>query len=128
MRRLDKRSITTFYIFGAVVFSIIGLIVFMVAKNVQSSQAPCYIAADSLLYDDNNRYLRLEDEGIITKKWDGNYYLKYAGSSEYCLGAKAVVFESVTGSVRAFGGGYQIMEDAGVAELPGRTRPYHPSI
>jgi hypothetical protein len=118
MRRMDRKSIMTFYIFGIVTISIISLIVLMVAKKVQATEAPYILAMESILYDDNNRFIELDKEGTVAKKWDGNYYLKMKDKSEYCLGGKAVAYEPGNGTIRTFGGGFQVLEDASVAALP----------
>lgn len=117
MRKLDKRSLITFYIFGILSVMIIGLILIMVIKQAKSQPKSYALAANSIVHDDNNRSIILPSDGQIKLKWNGNYYLRLADRSEYCLGKQAVVYDPTRGLLRTFGGGYQVFEDGSVAQL-----------
>ena len=124
MRKLDKKSLITFYAFGAICLVIISLIVVMVTMQSKKQLKSHSLAANSLIHDDNNRSFTLPSNGHIRQKWDGNYYLRLDDSSEYCLGEHAVAYDPTRGLLQTFGGGHQIYEDASVEELPNIVELY----
>ena len=120
MRKLDKKNTISFNIFGALI--VLGLIaltvsVVMVIRSRTGSET---IAASSVVYNDENEYILLDKDGKLSKKWDGNYYLK-SGKENYSLGPNAVVFDKNSGLLTVYGDLYKINQDGTIESASEKT-------
>ncbi len=120
MRKLDKKNTISFNIFGALI--VLGLIaltvsVVMVIRSRTGSET---IAASSVVYNDENEYILLDKDGKLSKKWDGNYYLK-SGRENYSLGPNAVVFDKNSGLLTVYGDLYKINQDGTIESTSEKT-------
>lgn len=120
MRKLDKKNTISFNIFGALI--VLGLIaltvsVVMVIRSRTGSET---IAASSVVYNDENEYILLDKDGKLSKKWDGNYYLK-SGRENYSLGPNAVVFDKNSGLLTVYGDLYKINQDGTIESASEKT-------
>ncbi|MCR4722085.1 MAG: hypothetical protein K5655_10200 [Lachnospiraceae bacterium] len=121
MRKLDKKSMFSFYAFAIAIIAIAAIVVVMMTMGMSKKDDPYVINSSSVVYDSENRAITVTEDSVIEKKWDGKYYLKTPEGEGYCLGESVVAYESDSGAVRAYGGGYEVTKDEGVKSLEGVT-------
>ncbi len=122
MRKLDKRAIISFNLFGLLVLMLAGLFTLVVVRVAALSGSTYTVAADSIVYDKNNFPITTTVEGKITKTWDGNYHLKLAEQGEYNLGKSTAAFEMNNTKLKIFGNGYQVFHDGSVNSITEETQ------
>lgn len=114
MKIAERKNTVSYNIFGAlVVLALVGLSisVFVVIKNRAHQFV---VPAGSCVYDMDNQYIPVDAEATLSKKADGNYYLKTAEKDSYTLGDHGVVLDGVSGSVMVYGDLYKIASDGTV--------------
>ena len=121
LRKFTKKSLRTFYAFGSVVVTMTSGVAGMTVKSIQSQEKPIVVESDSILFDAENRMITLSEEGKIKKKWDNQYYLTIPGEGEICLGEQVVSYNSTSGGLATYGGGYYISPQADVGALEKTT-------
>ena len=83
MRKLDKKSMFSFYAFAIAIVAIGALVVVMMTLGMNKKADPYVINASSVVYDAENRAIEVTEESVIEKKWDGKYYLKTPSGEGY---------------------------------------------
>ena len=115
MRKLEKKNLISFYIFGAMILLAIGGISFGVFQVASSGVNLNFeISSGSVVYDSDDNLVPLEGTAKLSKKWDGNYYIKTSGGQTKCLGKSTVVFDKNATKVKIFGDSYKINMDGSV--------------
>ena len=76
MRKFGKGAFRRFYLFGSIVSTMAGSLAYMSVKSIGLQPEDIQVLADTILFDSDNRMITATDEGSISKKWDGKYYLK----------------------------------------------------
>ena len=115
MRKLDKKSMFSFYAFAIAIVAIGAIVVVMMTMGMNQKSDPYVVGTDTVVYDAQNNAITVSEESVIEKKWDGNFYLTTPNGDGYCLGEQAISYENSTGAVRTYGGGYEVTEDDFVA-------------
>ena len=121
MRKLDKKSMFSFYAFAVAIVAIGALVVVMMTIAMNKKNDPYVINSSTVVYDAQNNAIQVTEESVIEKKWDGKYYLTTPEGNSYNLGESVITYEGDSGSVRTFGGGYEVTKDEGVKTLEGVT-------
>ncbi|MCR5521182.1 MAG: hypothetical protein K6F44_04675, partial [Lachnospiraceae bacterium] len=119
MRKLDKKSMFSFYAFAIAIVAIAAIVVVMMTMGMNNKTDPYSISASSVVYDAENRAMIVDEDSVIQKKWDGNYYLEKSDGKDVCLGEQVVLYESNSGSVRTYGGGYEVDAEEGIKSVEG---------
>lgn len=121
MRKLNKKAIISFNIFGLLVLITIGLFTVIVVQ-VEAINGNVYtLAANSIVYDQNNFLINTTVEGTITKTWDGNYRLKLSKQGECNLGKSTIAYEIDNLRLKVYGDGYQVFNDGSVSAISDET-------
>ncbi len=108
-----KRLIAVFAVITVACLSLVGV---AVAKVVGGQDESYTVSADSVIYDNAYNPVELEEDGVVSKSWDGSYYLS-SGGTKYSLGSRNVVYMADSSEALVLGGGYQIYEDSSVRVL-----------
>ncbi|MCR5830425.1 MAG: hypothetical protein K6F93_08795 [Lachnospiraceae bacterium] len=119
MRKLDKKSMFSFYAFALAIVAIGAIVVVMMTMGMGKNEDPYVVGASSIVYDAENHAIEVNEESVIEKKWDGKYYLKTPEGQGHCLGEQVVMYESSSGSVRTYGGGLEVTDDGGIKSIEG---------
>jgi|GEM_PF-845944 hypothetical protein len=122
MRKLNKKAILAFNLFGLLVLMTVGVFIFVVVRVAAHGGSTYTIAAESIIYDKNNFPITTTVEGQITKALDGNYHLKIAGQRDYNLGNNTAAYETNNAVLKIFGKGYQVFDDGSVKRLSEETQ------
>ena len=84
----NKVNFTVFTIIVIVIMLILAGAVILVLSNAQEDHE---ISSSTAIYDNNYNYIELENTAVVSKKWNGNYYLKENETKkEYNLGKYSV--------------------------------------
>ena len=86
MRKLTTGNKTNFAIFAIIIIMIIGLIIMFLTKVLNIDKQIYQIDSGTFFYDKNNNPIKIEEEGTLQAKWDGNYYLKDSNKQQYNMG------------------------------------------
>jgi hypothetical protein len=122
VRKLNKKAIISFNLFGVLVLLTIGLFTFIVVRVAALNGLEYTIAADSVVFDKNNFPITTTVEGKIIRTWDGNFHLKLAEQGEYNLGKRTAAFEITNCRLKIFGNGYQVFDDGSVSPISNETQ------
>lgn len=110
-----------FNLFGSlIVLVLIGLTV-TVVMVVRSRNGSYTVPAGSVVYDEENEYIPIDENATLYQKSDGNYYLKTAEKEVYSLGSNVVIKDGESGSIVIYGDLYQIAADGTVTSSTGKN-------
>lgn len=119
MKKVKNKAM--FNLFGSlIVLVLIGLTV-TVVMVVRSRNGSYTVPAGSVVYDEENEYIPIEEDATLYQKSDENYYLKTADKEVYSLGGNAVIKDGESGSIVIYGDLYQIAADGTVTSSTGRN-------
>ncbi len=122
MRKLNKKAILSFNLFGVLVLLTVGMFAFVVVRVAAQSEGSYAIAADSVVIDKSNIPVTTPVEGRITRTWDGDFQLDLANRGKYNLGKSTVVYEINNSKLKIFGKGYQVFYDGSVRPILNETQ------
>ena len=122
MRKLTAGNKTNFTIFAIIIILIIALLIFCLSRVLNTDKQIYQIDSGTFFYDKNNNPIKLEEEGTLQAKWDGNYYLKGSNKQQYNMGEHVVTFNKKTLNVNTYGKIYQIQIDGKVQEKNGNNK------
>ena len=115
----NKVNFTVFTIIVIVIMLILAGAVILVLSNAKEDHE---ISSSTAIYDNNYNYIELENTAVVSKKWNGNYYLKENETKkEYNLGKYSVAFDKSRNALSLFGDFYQVSEGGNVAKITDYT-------
>lgn len=118
MRKLNKQNTMSFNIFGGLIVAALVIFSIGVISVVRSSSDTYTVPQTCAVYTEDNEYIDMISEGVLTKEWDGKYYVKLkADKSTYCLGKNTAIFDNATGKLTIYGSAFYIHEDGIVDSL-----------
>ena len=121
MRRLmdgNKRVISLFSIIIIVIIAL--LIVFLIYSLIKSSDE-YIVSSGAIAYDVDYNQIKLNNEGKIEKKWDGNYYLYDSENNSYNLGKQAIIYDVGKSKLTVIGTIYKVLLDGQVEKYNGNN-------
>ena len=121
MRRLmdgNKRVISLFSIIIIVIIAL--LIVFLIYSLIKSSDE-YIVSSGAIAYDVDYNQIKLNNEGKIEKKWDGNYYLYDSENNSYNLGKQAIIYDIGKSKLTVIGTIYKVLLDGQVEKYNGNN-------
>ena len=65
MRKLDKKSMFSFYAFEVAIVAIGAIVVVMMTMGMSKKTDPFVISASSVVYDAENRAIEVKEESVI---------------------------------------------------------------
>lgn len=117
---MNKRKLSSnvkkFIIIFSGLVAVLGIILTSVAvitiKNTEEAQV---ITSEGVVYDETGTRIVLDSPAQVYRSWTDEWILKDSKSKVYNLGKNTVIWDD--GSVKIFGGGYQILNSSEVNEL-----------
>jgi len=122
MRKLNSKNKAFIAVFSLIVIAMIVILVVAVFQSQKNGKTVYNISNNSVLYDNDTNLVDTSDGGMISKKWDGQYYYNDVNDIEYKLGTQTVVYEKSTKEVNIFGDNYQILKDGSVIQNEDMTK------
>ena len=118
MRNLTAGNKTNFAIFIFIVLIILLILIMAVSIGLRNVNEKYQITSSAVVYDKNNKYVELENDAQIMKKWTGKYYLEEEDTKkEYELGNFAISYEKTRNSLDLFGTFYQIQKGGNINKI-----------
>lgn len=121
MRKLSKKNKISFNIFGLIIVMVIGLLSFISFQVLAYEKEEYSLKKGSTLYDNHMSLIDVVSDGIIEKKWTGEYYASLDDVGDYNLGSHSVIFDGSSRVVMILGDGYQVFTDGTVNAIEKKT-------
>lgn len=120
MRNLTSGNKMNFTIFTFIVLIILVILICAVTMVLKNGKEEYEVSSSSCIYDNNYNYIELENDGMISKKWTGNFYLKEnITKKEYELGNYGVTFDKNKKTLDLFGTFYQVLKGGDISKISG---------
>lgn len=121
---MKKRNNIVSYVVLVVIFVVIITIFILFFSFFSNENKLVYhVNKDSVVFDDNFNYIRLNSEAEIMKKFDGYYYIFDEEGDEklkYKIGQTAIVYaENV---IYIYGNAYEVLSNGDVENVTGETK------
>lgn len=116
MRKINKKNKISFNIFGVCLATLIIAFTMVIVNVMANSESAYDVKKGSIIYDYDNNYIDVASDGQITKKWNGEYYLKLDNGGDYKLGNESVVYNPTMENITLFGKAYQVFSDGTVSK------------
>ena len=112
-RKLGKKNIRLFVLFSFLVLLVIILFGYFIYQALTYDKTLYKVAANSFMYDSDNNYVLLENDGELTQKWDKHYYLKVKDKKKN-MGNDVVVYNDNDFIIYIYGTNYQVKTNGDV--------------
>lgn len=122
-RKLGKKNTILFVLFSLLIIGIIIIFFFGVKMFMQIGNKEYSVQSGSIIYDKDNKLIKLSNNGKIYKGYSSSYMLKTKKDKEnikYNLGKDAVVFNSTDYKMYLYGSFYQVLLSGDVVKMNGR--------
>ena len=120
MRNLTAGNKMNFTVFTFIVIIILIILICAIVMVLRHEKEEYQVTAGAFIYDSEYNYIDLKNNGTISKKWTGNYYLKEELTNEnYKLGNYAVSYETNKRSLDLFGNFYQVLKGGDISKISG---------
>lgn len=122
-RKLGKKNTILFVLFSLLIIGIIIIFFFGVKMFMQIGNKEYSVQSGSIIYDKDNKLIKLSNNGKIYKGYSSSYMLKTKKDKEnvkYNLGKDAVVFNSTDYKMYLYGSFYQVLLSGNVVKMNGR--------
>ncbi len=120
MRSLKVGNEKNFLVFAIVVIIIVVLLIVCLKQVLGISKIIYTVDSDTFLYDNENNPIKVEEETIIQKKWNDNYFLKIKDKFTN-LGSQVITYDTKKETTNIYGKIYRIFTDASVEKLNGHN-------
>ena len=107
----NKNNTILFIIFTILIIILILVFVFFVKKAFDHDTKKYQIPANSFVYDNDNNYVNVYADSIMSQKFDKHYYLRTytdSGKGVYDLGKDVVMYNKDNKDVSLYGSNYQV--------------------
>ena len=122
-RKFGKKNTILFVLFSLLIIGIIIIFFFGVKMFMQIGNKEYSVQSGSIIYDKDNKLIKLSNNGKIYKGYSSSYMLKTKKDKEnikYNLGKDAVVFNSTDYKMYLYGSFYQVLLSGNVFKMNGR--------
>lgn len=112
-----------FVIFILVILLILFIFVLSVYNTKSTLETEEYkISPNNVLYDNQYNYISLEENSVLKKEWDGNYYLYETKKSiKHELGTEPVFYNKAKNQIIIYGNVHQVFSNGDTVEKKGKT-------
>lgn len=121
MRRLMDGNKRVISLFSIIIIVIIALLIVFLIYSLTKSSDEYIVSSGAIAYDVDYNQIKLNNEGKIEKKWDGNYYLYDSESNSYNLGKQAIIYDIGKSKLTVIGTIYKVLLDGQVEKYNGNN-------
>lgn len=115
-RKLNSSIKKIFIIFGTIVVVASSALGFFAISNATKSKEIYNVSSNCASYDTNGSKVYLSTNATVRRSWNDDWVMKDNNSNVYVLGKNTVIYDE--GILKVFGGGYQIVSNSDVNQLP----------
>lgn len=105
-----------FVIFILIILLIVAILIISVYNTKQNTLEQYKVSLNNVLYDEDYSFISLEDDAILKKEWDNNFYLYAKNDVKYSLGEETVLYDRSTRQITIYGNVYQVFSNGDVTE------------
>lgn len=124
-KQKEKNNGKIYAILILIVIVVVALFTFFIYLFTKYDKTEYEVTVGSVLYDENQEYIKTEGEAYLTQKFDRKYYLyeKINGKTKrYNLGKNAVLYKEGDMYIYLYGTAYQVLSSGDVDTLSGETK------
>jgi len=122
---LKIKNKRTFFILVFVIILTICIFGFFIHKYNSYDKNVYNVTKNSILFGKDNNYIKLDKDGVLKQKIDGNYYLYINNDSDatkYEIGRNAVIYNSDDSYIYLYGKAYEINSSGEVSLVSKETK------
>lgn len=116
MRKLNSKNKLFIVIFSLIVLAIVGILIFSVILSSKKEKSVYNVSNNTIIFDSDSNLIDTSTGGIVTQKWDNNYFYISSDELSYDIGKIPVLYEKTKDEVLVLGDNYQIFSDGSVVE------------
>ena len=116
MRKLNSKNKLFIVIFSLIVLAIVGILIFSVILSSKKEKSVYNVSNNTIIFDSDSNLIDTSTGGIVTQKWDNNYFYISSDELSYDIGKIPVIYEKTKDEVLVLGDNYQIFSDGSVVE------------
>lgn len=113
----NKKSFLIIIILAILVVGVFSLFIYRYNK---ASKIEYILQEGVVIQDTDKNYMKLEVEGKLKIRWNGNYYLVYQDKN-VSLGKRVITYNELTGEMKLYGDYYEIQEDGKIVKYQDET-------
>ena len=110
-----------FVIFILIILLIVTILIISVYNTKQNTLEQYKVSLNNVLYDDEYNFISLEDDAVLKKEWDSNFYLHASKNVKYSLGTEAILYDKSKRQISIYGKVYQVFSNGDVVESDDKT-------
>lgn len=110
-----------FVLFILVILLIIAILIIAVYNTRGKNLEEYKISLNSIVYDENYSYVKLDKDGVLKREWDNNYYLYSNDGNKYSLGNTPVFYDKVNNQITMYGTIYQVFTNSDIIQKTEKT-------
>lgn len=114
-RKWDIRNKKSFVVILIVVIVVLAVFSLFIYEYRQADKIEYKIENGEILQDINNNYLEVNEDAVLKKRWNDNYYLIYQ-DKKINFGKRVIVYNTISGEMRLYGTFYEIREDGKIID------------
>jgi len=111
-----------FVVFIIIILLIISILIVAVYNTKQKNLEQYKISLNNVLYDEEYSFVSLDDDAILKKEWDNNFYLYESDNTKHSLGSETVIYDKSIREITIYGTAYQVFSNGDVVELNEKTK------
>lgn len=120
-----KKNGTSFVLLAIIIIAVVALFAFFIYRFTQYDKTEYEILSGSVIYNDDDEYIKVEGDAYLTQKVDRNYYLYEEVEGEtvkHKIGKTAVVHKEGDMYMYLYGTAYQVLSTGDVEIAKGETK------
>lgn len=121
----QKKNGTSFVILALIVIAVVSLFAFFIYRFLQYDKTEFEVLEGSVVYNEENEYIKVQGDAYLTQKVDRNYYLYEDIDGEtirHKIGKNAVIHKEGDMYLYLYGTAYQVLSTGDVEIVKGETK------
>ena len=120
-----KKNGKSFALLAIIIIAVVAIFAFFIYRFLQYDKTEFEVQEGSVIYNEDNEYIKVEGDAYLTQKVDRNYYLyeKVEGeTTRYKIGKNAVIHKEGDMYLYLYGTAYQVLSTGDVEVVKGETK------
>lgn len=120
-----KKNGKSFVLLAIIIIAVVAIFAFFIYRFLQYDKTEFEMQEGSVIYNEDNEYIKIEGDAYLTQKVDRNYYLYEDIEGEtikHKIGKNAVVHKEGDMYLYLYGTAYQVLSTGDVEIVKGETK------
>jgi hypothetical protein len=121
----QKKNGTSFVLLAIIIIAVVAIFAFFIYRFLQYDKTEFEVKAGSVVYNEDNEYIKVEGDAYLTQKVDRNYYLYEevdGDTTKHKIGKNAVIHKEGDMYLYLYGTAYQVLSTGDVEVVKGETK------